>query len=289
MQSQRALTVRPPYPADELESEFLDGFPFTDTDDQREAWAEISRDLESEQVMDRLLCGDVGFGKTEVAMRAAFKVAITGKQVAVLVPTTVLADQHNRTFGARFSPHGLEVEVLSRYRKPKERERILRDTREGRVDVLIGTHRILGDDVAFQDLGLLVIDEEQRFGVRHKEQIKKLKSAIDVLTLSATPIPRTLHGAMLGVRSISTLNAPPTGRQEVETKLAYSDPQLVQQALERELQRDGQVFVPAQPRAVARPDGPRDPEAGAAGPHRDRPRQDVGDRDGEDRAAVRRR
>jgi transcription-repair coupling factor (superfamily II helicase) len=259
VQSKRALLLRRPYPRDPLEQEFLDGFPFQDTPDQAQSWREIRADLEQEQVMDRLLCGDVGFGKTELAMRAAFKVAITGRQVAVLVPTTVLAEQHGATFTARFQPHGLEVAVLSRYRKASAATDILRRVYDGRVDVLIGTHRILGSDVKFKDLGLVIVDEEQRFGVRHKEHLKQLRNEVDVLTLSATPIPRTLHGAMLGIRGISTLHAPPPGRQEVETRVAWWDPILISEALHRELARGGQVFVlhnrieslPAIARAIA--------------------------------------
>jgi transcription-repair coupling factor (superfamily II helicase) len=243
VQAQRERLTRPPFPRDPLEAEFLDGFPFEDTEDQRTCWDEIRADLEAERPMDRLLCGDVGFGKTELAMRAAFKVAITGRQVAVLVPTTVLAEQHQRTFAQRFEPHGLRVEVLSRFGTPKHRRQVLEDAQNGRVDLLIGTHRLLSQDVAFQDLGLLVIDEEQRFGVRQKEHVKRLRVGVDVLSLSATPIPRTLHGALLGLRQISTVSTPPPGRQDVETKVAWRDDALLQEALRRELARDGQVFL----------------------------------------------
>ncbi|MCA8957404.1 MAG: transcription-repair coupling factor [Planctomycetes bacterium] len=243
VQIRRETLERPPYPSDPLEDEFLDGFPFTDTADQARAWTEIRGDLEGPRPMDRLLCGDVGFGKTEVAMRAAFKVAITGRQVAVLVPTTILAEQHAANFAARFAPHGLTVEVLSRFRKPKDVRRVLADTAAGRVDTLIGTHRLLGEDVRFRDLGLMVVDEEQRFGVRQKEQIKQRRGSVDVLTLSATPIPRTLHASLVGIRDISTLTEPPPGRQDVETRMAFHDASVVQQALQRELQRGGQVFV----------------------------------------------
>jgi len=242
VQAQRQATTRPAYPSDPLERDFLDGFPFQDTPDQATATREIRADLESDRPMDRLLCGDVGFGKTELALRAAFKVAIRGKQVAVLVPTTVLAEQHGETFAARLAPHGLEVEVLSRFRHGKSKKAVLDAIAAGRVDVVVGTHRLLGGDVRFKDLGLLVIDEEQRFGVRQKEQFKRLRLAVDVLTLSATPIPRTLHAALLGVRAISTLNTPPPGRQEVETRVAMRSPELVQQAIRRELARGGQVF-----------------------------------------------
>jgi len=243
LQAERDQANRKPYPHDDLESEFLDGFPFTDTKDQQQAWREIQADMEAPQPMDRLLCGDVGFGKTELAMRAAFKVAITGRQVAVLVPTTVLAEQHAHTFGDRFTLHALTVEVLSRFRSAKDRKQVLGDLTAGRVDVLVGTHRLLSDDVEFKDLGLLIVDEEQRFGVRHKEHIKQLRRNVDVLTLTATPIPRTLQSSLLGIRAISTLNQPPPGRQEVATRMAFRSPQLVQQAIQQELDREGQVFL----------------------------------------------
>ncbi|MHC5071315.1 MAG: transcription-repair coupling factor, partial [Planctomycetota bacterium] len=243
LQAERERARRKPYPKDSLEDEFLDGFPFTDTNDQQQAWQEIQADLELPQPMDRLLCGDVGFGKTELAMRAAFKIAITGRQVAVLVPTTVLAEQHARTFGDRFTPHGLVVDVLSRFRSARDRKRVLEDLAVGRIDVLVGTHRLLSDDVAFRDLGLLIVDEEQRFGVRHKEHIKQLRRHVDVLTLTATPIPRTLQSSLLGIRAISTLNQPPLGRQEVSTRMSFHSPQLVQQAIQQELDREGQVFL----------------------------------------------
>ncbi len=242
VQAQREAIRRDPYPRDALEDDLLDGFPFEDTPDQRRSWAEIRTDLESPRPMDRLLCGDVGFGKTEVALRAAFKVAIRGRQVAVLVPTTVLAEQHGETFTRRFTPHGLRVEVLSRFTHGKSTKALLLAIDAGAVDVVVGTHRILGSDVAFHDLGLLVIDEEQRFGVRQKEQFKRLRVAVDVLTLSATPIPRTLHGALVGVRQISTLDTPPPGRQDVETRVANRTPELIQHAVARELSRGGQVF-----------------------------------------------
>jgi transcription-repair coupling factor (superfamily II helicase) len=243
VQAERERLQRAPYARDELEDAFLDGFPFEDTIDQRSAWQEIRTDLEADRPMDRLLCGDVGFGKTELAMRAAFKVAITGRQVGVLVPTTVLAEQHGRTFAARFEPHGLRIEVVSRFGSAKQRREILQATKSGRVDVLIGTHRLLSSDVEFQDLGLVVVDEEQRFGVRQKEHLKKLRLGVDVLSLSATPIPRTLHASLLGIRQISTLSTPPLGRQEVETKVAFLDDGVLQDALRHEIARGGQAFV----------------------------------------------
>jgi transcription-repair coupling factor (superfamily II helicase) len=243
VQSARALIRRPPYPADALERDFLDAFPFRDTPDQARAWLEIQADLAKDTPMDRLLCGDVGFGKTELALRTAFRVAISGRQVAVLAPTTILAEQHARTFTQRLQPSGLRVELLSRYRPAGERQEVLRGLAAGHVDVVVGTHQLLGKDVAFHDLGLLVIDEEQRFGVRQKERLKQVRTAVDVLTLSATPIPRTLHGSLLGMRGISTLDAPPPGRQEVETRVVFRDDRVLQDALLRELGRGGQVFV----------------------------------------------
>ena len=243
VQSQRELVKRPPYPTDQLERDFLDTFPFHDTEDQTRAWGEIRADLEKDSPMDRLLCGDVGFGKTELALRAAFRIAITGKQVAVLAPTTILAEQHWRTFKDRCAPFGLTIELLSRYRKPKERKQVQQQLALGTVDVVVGTHQLFGKDVTFADLGMIVIDEEQRFGVRQKEKFKQLRAAIDVLTLSATPIPRTLHASLLGIRGISTLDNPPPGRQEVETRVIFRDDRLLQQALARELSRGGQAFV----------------------------------------------
>ena len=243
VQARRKELHRSAYPEDSLEQDFLDGFPFQDTDDQSTTWTEIRGDLTKERPMDRLLCGDVGFGKTELAMRTAFRVAVSGRQVGVLVPTTVLAEQHGRTFAQRFEPLGMRVEVLSRFRSAADRRRILEDTGAGRVDVLIGTHRLLGKDVGFRDLGLLIVDEEQRFGVRQKEHFKRLRVGIDLLSLSATPIPRTLHASLLGIRDVSTLGTPPLGRQEVETRVVFKEARLIQQALLRELGRDGQVFV----------------------------------------------
>ncbi|MGE3174820.1 MAG: transcription-repair coupling factor [Planctomycetota bacterium] len=242
VQAARARVQRPPHTPDATERDFLDAFPFRDTEDQATAWAEIQKDLEKPSPMDRLVCGDVGFGKTEVALRAVFRVALHGRQVAVLVPTTMLAEQHWRTFQARCAPFGLTVELLSRYRPAKERRAVLDGLLRGTVDVVVGTHQLLGGAVEFKDLGLIVVDEEQRFGVRQKEKLKQLRTDADVLTLSATPIPRTLHGSLLGIRAISTLSTPPPGRQEVETRVAFRDDVLLQQALQRELGRQGQVF-----------------------------------------------
>ena len=243
VQAQRARVQRPPVLRMELEADFLDAFPFHDTPDQATAWQEIAKDLESTTPMDRLLCGDVGFGKTEMALRASFRVASNGRQVVVLVPTTVLAEQHAKNFALRCSPFSLRVELLSRYRSAADKKAVLRDLAGGRVDILVGTHTVLGDAVQFRDLGLVVIDEEQRFGVRQKERMKQLRTEVDVLTLSATPIPRTLHSALLGIRGISTLNVPPPGRQEVETRVMFRDDGVLGPAVQRELLRQGQVFV----------------------------------------------
>lgn len=243
VQSKRQLVKRQPYPHDQLERDFLDSFPFRDTQDQARAWSEIQADLEKETPMERLLCGDVGFGKTEIALRTAFRVAITGRQVAVLAPTTVLAEQHARTFSKRCEPFGLTVALLSRYRSAKDRREVQQKLAVGQVDVVIGTHQLLGKEVSFSDLGLVVVDEEQRFGVRQKEKLKRLRDGVDVLTLSATPIPRTLHGSLLGIRGISTLDNPPPGRQEVDTRVLFRTDKVLQDAIHRELSRGGQVFV----------------------------------------------
>ena len=222
--------------------EFEDAFEFTETDDQLTSIRDIKRDMESDHPMDRLVCGDVGFGKTEVAMRAAFKALSDGKQVAVLTPTTVLAFQHFETFKQRFSPFPVKVEMLSRFRNPKEIKQILPEVAEGKVDILIGTHRLLSQDVTFHDLGLLVIDEEQRFGVRHKERLKELKKSIDVLTLSATPIPRTLNMGLVGLRDMSVIETPPKDRLSIQTVVAPFSDHLVRTAVEQELSRGGQVY-----------------------------------------------
>jgi len=222
--------------------EFEDAFEFVETDDQVSAIRDIKRDMESEQPMDRLLCGDVGFGKTEVAMRAAFKALGDGKQVAVLAPTTVLAFQHYETFKRRFAPFPVRVEMLSRFRTKKELEATAADIAAGKVDIVVGTHRVLSKDVVFRDLGLLIIDEEQRFGVRHKERLKQLKQNVDVLTMTATPIPRTLHMSLLGLRDLSVIETPPKDRLAVQTVVAPFDPDLVKNALEQELSRGGQVY-----------------------------------------------
>ncbi len=222
--------------------EFEDSFEFTETKDQLSAIKDIKRDMESPHPMDRLLCGDVGYGKTEVAMRAAFKALGDGKQVAVLAPTTVLAFQHYETFKARFAPFPARIEMLSRFRTAKEIKQVLEDLAAGKVDVAIGTHRLLSKDVEFRDLGLLVVDEEQRFGVRHKERLKQLRHNVDVLTMSATPIPRTLHMSMLGIRDMSVIETPPKDRLAIHTVVAHFDPELIRAAIDQEMSRGGQVY-----------------------------------------------
>ncbi len=222
--------------------EFEAEFPYTETEDQLAALQEIKKDMSGERPMDRLLCGDVGFGKTEVAIRAAFKACEFGKQVAVLVPTTVLAEQHERTFRQRFAAYPFKVESLSRFKTTKEINDTLAAVRKGQIDVVIGTHRLLSKDVRFADLGLVVIDEEQRFGVEHKERLLQLRTQVEVLTLSATPIPRTLHMAMLGLRDISSLTTPPLDRRAIVTEVIPYNTQRVKRAIERELAREGQVY-----------------------------------------------
>jgi transcription-repair coupling factor (superfamily II helicase) len=222
--------------------EFEDAFEFTETKDQLSAIKHIKKDMENSQPMDRLLCGDVGYGKTEVAMRAAFKALGDGKQVAILAPTTVLTFQHFETFKRRFAPFPVQVEMLSRFRDKKQIAEVLTGLAEGKVDIVIGTHRLLSQDVQFRDLGLLVVDEEQRFGVRHKERIKQLKHNVDVLTMTATPIPRTLHMSLLGLRDMSVIETPPKDRLAIHTVVAHFDPQLIRTAIEQELSRGGQVY-----------------------------------------------
>ena len=217
-------------------------FPYAETEDQMRAIEEVKRDMEKPRPMDRLVCGDVGYGKTEVALRAAFKAVMDNKQVAVLVPTTVLAQQHYRTFKDRLAPYPVEVEMLSRFRTRSEQERILESLRQGRVDIVIGTHRLLQGDVAFRDLGLLIIDEEQRFGVAHKETLKQMRTEVDVLTLTATPIPRTLYLSLAGARDMNTIDTPPEYRLPVVTRVAAYDEDLIRRAILREMDRGGQVY-----------------------------------------------
>jgi transcription-repair coupling factor (superfamily II helicase) len=229
-------------PDTNMQREFEDAFDFNETDDQLTAIAEIKADMESTQPMDRLLCGDVGYGKTEVAMRAAFKAVQDGKQVAVLTPTTVLCFQHFESFKRRFSKFPVVVEMLSRFRTAKEKKDILERVEQGKVDILIGTHALLSKDLKFQDLGLLIVDEEQRFGVRHKERLKQMRAAIDVLSMSATPIPRTLHMSLVGLRDMSVIETPPKDRMAIQTIVAKFDEKLIRTALELELERGGQVY-----------------------------------------------
>jgi transcription-repair coupling factor (superfamily II helicase) len=229
-------------PDSEWQAEFEATFPYQETPDQLTTLVEIRRDLERPRPMDRLICGDVGYGKTELAIRAAFKVIDSGKQVAVLVPTTVLAEQHFRTFSQRLAEYPFVVESLSRFRTHGEQRRIVERLAQGGVDVVVGTHRLVSADVHFKDLGLVIIDEEQRFGVEHKERLKRLRQMVDVLTMTATPIPRTLHLALLGIRDISNLETPPPDRLAIETRIARFDPDLVRHAILRELNREGQVY-----------------------------------------------
>ncbi len=241
--AQRAAAVGTAFsPDNNLQREFEDSFDFNETDDQINAIADIKRDMESTQPMDRLLCGDVGYGKTEVAMRAAFKAVQDGKQVAILAPTTVLCFQHFESFKKRFANFPVNVEMLSRFRTAKEKKTILERTADGKVDILIGTHALLSQGLKFQDLGLLVVDEEQRFGVRHKERLKQMRAAIDVLAMSATPIPRTLHMSLVGLRDMSVIETPPKDRMAIQTIVAKFDEKLVRTAIEMELERGGQTY-----------------------------------------------
>ncbi|HEX3855795.1 MAG TPA: DEAD/DEAH box helicase, partial [Verrucomicrobiae bacterium] len=222
--------------------EFESAFIYEETPDQISAISGTKSDMEKPKPMDRLICGDVGFGKTEVAIRAAFKAVMGGKQVAILVPTTVLAQQHFNTFRERMADYPIRVELLSRYRTPREQSAVVKNLAAGAVDIVIGTHRIVQDDIAFKDLGLVVIDEEQRFGVLHKEKFKRLRTLVDVLTLSATPIPRTLYLALTGARDMSTIQTPPHDRLPVETIVTQYDERTIRDAINRELARGGQVF-----------------------------------------------
>ncbi len=229
-------------PDKNMQREFEDAFDFNETDDQLAAIADIKADMESPRPMDRLLCGDVGYGKTEVAMRAAFKAVQDGKQVAVLTPTTVLCFQHFETFKRRFANFPVTIEMISRFRTAKEQKEVLEKVEAGKVDILIGTHRVLSKDLKFQDLGLLIVDEEQRFGVRHKERLKQMRAHIDVLSMSATPIPRTLHMSLIGLRDMSVIETPPKDRMAIQTIVAKFDEKLVRTAIEMELERGGQVY-----------------------------------------------
>ncbi len=243
VQAARMNVKRKPYTSDNLwQKSFEESFPLPETPDQTRATTEVKADMAAPTPMDRLLCGDVGFGKTEVAMRAAFKAVSDGRQVAVMAPTTILAQQHFYTFKDRFIEHPIIIDTLSRFRTPAERRDILEKLRSGRIDIIIGTHCLAGSEIEFANLGLLVVDEEQRFGVAHKEWIKRLKTDVDVLTMTATPIPRTLHMALGGLRDLSVLSTPPSGRLPVETTVCKEDPEIIAQAIRLELERDGQTF-----------------------------------------------
>lgn len=238
-ESIRGIAYSPDTP---WQKEFEDAFPYVETPDQLTAIQEAKQDMERERPMDRLLCGDVGYGKTEVALRAAFKAVMEGKQVAVLVPTTILAEQHYHTFSERFAPFPVKVEVISRFKSPSEQRHILAKVKSSEVDIIIGTHRLLQKDVRFKDLGFLVVDEEQRFGVSHKERIKQLRKNVDVLTLTATPIPRTLHMALSGVRDMSIIETPPEDRFPIQTYVVEHNDSLIRDAILREMARGGQVY-----------------------------------------------
>lgn len=224
------------------QKEFEEMFPFEETDDQLQAIEDTKHDMESKKIMDRLICGDVGYGKTEIAIRAAFKAVQEGKQVVCLVPTTILAQQHYNTFVQRLKEFPVRIDLLCRFRSAAEQKKTIEDTKKGFVDILVGTHRVLSKDVVFKDLGLLIIDEEQRFGVTHKEKIKKLKENIDVLTLTATPIPRTLHMSLIGIRDMSVLEEAPNERMPIQTYVMEYNDEMVREAITRELARDGQVY-----------------------------------------------
>ena len=222
--------------------EFEELFPFEETEDQLRAIEDTKRDMESKKIMDRLICGDVGYGKTEVALRAAFKAVNDGKQVAFLVPTTILAQQHLNTFQERLGDFPVRVEMLSRFRTPAQQKKTLSLLKKGQIDIVIGTHRLLSKDVVFKNLGLLVVDEEQRFGVSHKEKIKQMKGNVDVLTLSATPIPRTLHMSLVGIRDMSVLEEPPVNRLPIQTFVMEHNNEIIREAINRELARGGQIY-----------------------------------------------
>ncbi|WP_442929321.1 transcription-repair coupling factor [Natranaerovirga hydrolytica] len=224
------------------QQEFEEMFPFEETDDQLNAIEDTKKDMESKKIMDRLICGDVGYGKTEVAIRAAFKAVQDGKQVAYLVPTTILAQQHYNNFVQRMNDFPVRIELLSRFKTPSQQRKAIEDLRKGLVDIVIGTHRIVSKDVAFKDLGLLIVDEEQRFGVKHKEKIKHIKENVDVLTLTATPIPRTLHMSLIGIRDMSVLEEPPEERLPIQTYVMEYDEEMIKEAINRELSRNGQIY-----------------------------------------------
>lgn len=238
-QASKGFSFSPP---DEMYREFEAAFPWDETPDQLSAINDVISDMQHSRPMDRLVCGDVGYGKTEVALRGAFKAVLDGKQVAVLVPTTILAQQHFETFSNRLAGYPVTVEVLSRFRTPKEQKATLERVKKGETDIIIGTHRLLQGDVGFKDLGLLIVDEEQRFGVKDKDRLKAMRASVDIMTLTATPIPRTLHISMMGIRDLSIIDTPPVDRQAIRTVVARDTDDLVREAIARELKRDGQVF-----------------------------------------------
>ncbi|MFM7098234.1 MAG: transcription-repair coupling factor [Gemmataceae bacterium] len=243
MQAVRESQTGNAFPPDtEWQKEFEAAFPYQETPDQLASLAEIKTDLERSKPMDRLICGDVGYGKTELAIRAAFKTIDNGKQVAVLVPTTILAEQHLRTFSQRITGYPFVVECLNRFRSTSEQRKIIAGLQTGGIDIVVGTHRILSEDIKFKDLGLVIIDEEQRFGVEHKEKLKRMREKIDILTMTATPIPRTLHLSLLGIRDISNLETPPADRHAIETRIIRWDPELIRHGILREMNREGQVY-----------------------------------------------
>lgn len=226
----------------EWQKKFEDEFPYEETEDQTRAWAETRRDMETPKPMDRLICGDVGYGKTEIAFRAAFKAVMDGKQAAFLVPTTILAEQHYLTFKERVKNFPASVDVLSRFQTPHHQKQVVARLKEGSCDVVIGTHRLLSKDVGFKDLGLVIIDEEQRFGVRHKERLKEYRRLVDVLTLTATPIPRTLYSSLMGVRNMSSIHTPPKARKAIHTEVLRHDPGKIREIFLREKARGGQIY-----------------------------------------------
>ncbi len=243
MQAKRQALKGRAFPPDtEWQKKLEDEFPYQETDDQLKAVSDLKKDMESPIPMDRLLCGDVGYGKTEVALRAAFKAVMSGYQVAMLVPTTLLAEQHYETFSERMKNFPVKIEMLSRFQTDSNQKRIVEELRDGGCDIVIGTHRLASGDVGFKNLGLVVIDEEQRFGVKHKEHLKKLRFMVDVLTLTATPIPRTLYMSLVGARDMSTINTPPKDRKPIETHVTESTDAVIQKAILAELSRKGQVF-----------------------------------------------
>ena len=229
-------------PDEQLMEEFETSFEYDETPDQLTAIDDIKKGYGKQRPMDRLICGDVGYGKTEVAMRAVFKAVADNKQAALLVPTTILAEQHYQTFKERFAPFPMSIEMLSRFRTSQEQKEIIKDIADGKIDIIIGTHRLIQKDIIFKDLGLVIIDEEHRFGVKHKERLKELRKNVDVLTLTATPIPRTLQMSMVGIRDLSIINTPPPDRLSIRSVVAKFDKRLIREAIMKELNRGGQVF-----------------------------------------------